>query len=192
MLIGVLGLQGDVEEHVVSLKKVVGDNGVKVVKYAHEIDSLDGLIIPGGESTTLSDLMVKFEIDKALKESDIPIFGTCAGTILLANKLERMHDQFVLKMMDITVERNAYGRQRESFEVDLDIPVLGKESFRAVFIRGPTILECGECVEVLAEHAGKPVMAREGNKLTATFHPELTDDYRIQKYFIEMVKENYG
>ncbi|MFQ5976060.1 MAG: pyridoxal 5'-phosphate synthase glutaminase subunit PdxT [Candidatus Hydrothermarchaeales archaeon] len=191
MQIGVLGLQGDVAEHVAILRKIVNKNGVKLVKYAHEIDELDGLIIPGGESTTLSDLIVKYGIDKAIaKKLDLPIFGTCAGTILLAKELVDQTDQYVLKMMDIKVERNAYGRQRESFEVNLDIPVLGKKPFRAVFIRGPTIVSCGKEIEVLAKYEGKPVLARQGNKLAATFHPELTDDLRIQRYFIEMVKEN--
>ncbi len=189
MLIGVLGLQGDVAEHVARLREILGENGVKVVRYAYEIDALDGLIIPGGESTTLSDLIVQFGINKAIgNKKDLPIFGTCAGTILLAKELVNYADQFVLKRMDIKVERNAYGRQMESFEVDLDIPALGEEAFRAIFIRGPTIVDVGEDVEVLAWHDSKPVLARQGNNLVVTFHPELTDDLRIQKYFIEMVK----
>ena len=189
MLIGVLGLQGDVAEHVARLREILGENGVKVVRYAHEIDALDGLIIPGGESTTLSDLIVQFGINKAIdNKKDLPIFGTCAGTILLAKELINYADQFVLKRMDIKVERNAYGRQRESFEVDLDIPAVGEKAFRAIFIRGPTIVDVGEEVEVLAWHDSKPVLARQGNSLVVTFHPELTDDLRIQKYFIEMVK----
>ncbi len=190
MLIGVLGLQGDVAEHVARFRELLGEKSVKVVRFANEVDALDGLIIPGGESTTLSDLIVQFGINKAIdNKKDLPIFGTCAGTILLAKELINYTDQFVLKRMDIKVERNTYGRQRESFEVDLNIPVVGEKVFRAIFIRGPTIVDVGADVEVLAWHDSKPVLARHGNNLVVTFHPELTDDLRIQRYFIEMVKE---
>lgn len=181
MRIGILGLQGDVAEHAAMLK---GLAEVIMVKKAPELETLDGLIIPGGESTTIGKLIGK--IDKEIKRKKIAIFGTCAGAILLAKEIVASQ-QFSMKLVDIVVERNAYGRQRESFEADLQIPVLGKMPFRAVFIRAPVIRRVGKNVEVLAEYDGAPVLARQGKLLVSTFHPELTNDYRLHEYFIRLV-----
>ncbi|MFQ6136114.1 MAG: pyridoxal 5'-phosphate synthase glutaminase subunit PdxT [Candidatus Hydrothermarchaeales archaeon] len=190
MLIGVLGLQGDVIEHVAMLRRIVGKDGVKIVKYASEIEGLNGLIIPGGESTTICDLMVKYGVDEAIKgHKNLTIFGTCAGTIVLAKEIVGQDEQSSLKLMDIKVKRNAYGRQRESFEVDLEIPALEGEPFRAVFIRAPTIVGHKRDVEVLAELDGNPVIARQRKILVSSFHPELTDDPRMHSYFVNMVDE---
>lgn len=185
MRIGVLGLQGDVAEHAAMLR---GLADVVIVKKASELEAIDGLIIPGGESTTIGKLIQKYEIDKTIKHKRLPVFGTCAGAILLAKKVLAT-EQFSLKLIDITVERNAYGRQKESFEADLEIPVLGKPSFRGIFIRAPVIRKCGNGVEVLAEHEGGAVLARQGKILVATFHPELTNDARVHEYFIKLITE---
>lgn len=186
MQIGVLGLQGDVTEHVTILRKLLKTGKVKVVKRAGDIKDLDGLVIPGGESTTIGKLLKKYGIDKAVKHARPAIFGTCAGTILLAKKILDS-EQASLGLMDITVQRNAYGRQKESFEAELSIPALGKKPFKGVFIRAPVIIEVGKDVEVLAEHGGNPILARQGPYLAASFHPELTSDLRIHKYFITEV-----
>lgn len=188
MRIGVLGLQGGVSEHVAMMKRVAGEKNVVVVRKAREIKDLDALIIPGGESTTIGKLMLKYGIDKAIKRrKELAIYGTCAGLILLSKKLQK-NEQFTLGLMDIKAERNAFGRQRESFEVDLDIPALGKKPFRAVFIRAPKITDCGKGVEILAEFKGGVVLARQGNKLVSAFHPELTGDARMHKYFLTMIR----
>jgi 5'-phosphate synthase pdxT subunit len=186
MQVGVLGLQGDVTEHVTTLRKLLKKEEVRVVKKAADVKDLEGLIIPGGESTTIGKLMVKYGIDEAIRNHGPAIFGTCAGTILLAREILGS-DQFSLELMDIAVERNAYGRQRESFETEIAIPALGKKPFRAVFIRAPAIKRVGRGVEVLAEHRGEAVLARQGAILASTFHPELTNDLRIHKYFIDKV-----
>lgn len=199
MRIGVLGLQGDVAEHAAMLR---GLADVVIVKKASELETIDGLIIPGGESTTIGKLIQKYEIDRVIKHKRLPVFGTCAGAILLAKKILAMakpvhetcalagaKEQFSLKLIDVTVERNAYGRQKESFEADLEIPALGKPSFRGIFIRAPVIRKCGNGVEVLAEHEGGAVLARQGKILVATFHPELTRDARVHEYFIKLITE---
>lgn len=185
MLVGVLGLQGDVAEHVSALKRLQGD--VRIVKKASHIEGLSGLIIPGGESTTIGKLMVKYGLPEAIKEHEPAIYGTCAGTILMAKEILGS-EQFSLDLMDIAVERNAYGRQRESFEADISIPALGDKPFRGVFIRAPVIKGVGKNVEVLAEHRGSPVLVRQGRYLASTFHPELTGDGRIHRYFISMCR----
>lgn len=186
MLVGVLGLQGDVKEHVNALEELLGE--ARIVKKPSHLQGLKGLIIPGGESTTIGKLMVKYGFNKALKEPRLAIYGTCAGIILLAKEIAGSK-QFSLKLMDITVERNAYGRQRESFETDLSIPALGSKPFRGVFIRAPAVIKVGENVEVLAEYGGSPVLVRQGSYLASTFHPELTGDLRIHEYFISMCKQ---
>jgi 5'-phosphate synthase pdxT subunit len=185
MLVGVLGLQGDVAEHVKALEELLGD--ARVVKKASHIKGLSGLIIPGGESTTIGKLMVKYGLPEAIKEYRPAIYGTCAGAILLAKKIVGS-SQFSLGLMDISVERNAYGRQRESFEADISIPALGSRPFRGVFIRAPVIKKTGKNVEVLAEHMGSPVLVRQGRCLASTFHPELTGDLRVHKYFVSMCR----
>jgi 5'-phosphate synthase pdxT subunit len=186
MQIGVLGLQGDVTEHVTILRKLLKEEEVKIVKRAGDFEKLDGLVMPGGESTTIGKQMAKYGIDKAIKNKRIAIFGTCAGSILLAKKILDS-EQSSLGLMDIKIQRNAYGRQRESFETEIVIPVLGKKPFRAVFIRAPVIREVSRGVEILAEHGGDPVLARQGRYLAASFHPELTDDPRVHEYFITEV-----
>lgn len=186
MRIGVLGLQGDVTEHVTILKKLLRDGEVKVVKRAADIEELDGLVIPGGESTTIGKLMIKYGIDKGVKNGRLAIFGTCAGSILLAGKILDS-EQPSLGLMDIRIQRNAYGRQKESFEAEIAIPAVGKKPFKGVFIRAPVIKGVGKGVEVLAEHKGDPVLTRQGRYLAASFHPELTDDPRVHAYFIQEV-----
>ncbi|MDC0764555.1 pyridoxal 5'-phosphate synthase glutaminase subunit PdxT [Brevibacillus sp. AG] len=188
MKIGVLALQGAVAEHVRLLEEV-GATAVPVKK-VEELDDLDGLVIPGGESTTISKLMHKYGFMEAVQEfgkANKPIFGTCAGSILLAKQIQGQDDCH-LGLMDIKVERNAFGRQKESFEVLM--PVAGVAAdYPAVFIRAPYIMEVGENGQVLAKHEDKIVVARSGHYLAAAFHPELTEDTRLHKYFLDMVKE---
>jgi 5'-phosphate synthase pdxT subunit len=179
MRIGVLDLQGAVREHLHMLTGL-GAEAVPV-KYARDLEGLGGLILPGGESTTLGKLMGKYGIDVAVKEraeQGLPIYGTCAGLILLAKEIPGS-EQPRLGLMDITVRRNGYGRQVDSFETDLAIPVLGEDPFRAVFIRAPYIEAVAPKVEVLAEHGEKIVAARQGRCLVSAFHPELTGDARM-------------
>jgi len=186
MYIGVLGLQGNVSEHADMLQRITKD--VKVVKKASDIKDLKGLIIPGGESTTIFPLLKKYKIDREIKKTNLPVFGTCAGAVLLAKEILNM-DQDTLNLMDTSVERNAYGTQVDSFETDLKIPAVGKKPFRGVFIRAPIIKRVGEGVEVLAECDGDPVLARQGKFLAATFHPELTDDVRVHEYFLNLLEK---
>ncbi|PIQ78349.1 pyridoxal 5'-phosphate synthase glutaminase subunit PdxT [Candidatus Peregrinibacteria bacterium CG11_big_fil_rev_8_21_14_0_20_46_8] len=176
MSIGVLDIQGSVEEHLACLKKC----GIKpvAVKSAEQITQLSGLIIPGGESTTIGDLMKAYGLEKELQaHSDLPIWGTCAGAILLAR----------MKIMDIEVERNAYGSQLNSFEADVEIGLSNQKSkFHAIFIRAPRIISASNRAKILAEYEGSPIMVQEGSKLATTFHPELTDDLRIHQYFLNL------
>ena len=176
--IGVLAVQGNFREHCAMLR-TLGVDAVEVRK-PEQLDGLDGLVIPGGESTTFMRLMRLYGLDEAIRSFAGPMFGTCAGMIVLG----RDH----LGLVDVGVRRNAFGRQVASFETDLD--VAGEdEPVRAVFIRAPWIEDVGAEVEVLAEVEGRPVLAREGRFLVAAFHPELTDDTRIHARFLEMVKE---
>ncbi len=176
--VGILALQGDVREHKYVLLKGAPDlvDQVIEVRYPEQLDYLDALIIPGGESTTFSTLMEYMDLFAPLKErieNGLPVFGTCAGLILLAkNVVDKKEGQLTLGVLDVTVKRNAYGRQVDSFEADISIKGLDKP-YRAIFIRAPMIEEVGEGVEVLAEHNGKPILVRQGNILGATFHPEL-------------------
>lgn len=188
--IGVLALQGAVREHIQHIE-ALGAEGV-VIKKPHELNNLGGLIIPGGESTTIGKLMVEYgfvdEI-KSFNDAGKPIYGTCAGMILLAKKITE-GDQPLLSLMDIEARRNAFGRQRESFETNLDIKDIG--SFKAVFIRAPWIESVGKGVTVMAELTefdNIKVMARQGSLLASAFHPELIGDLRVHKYFLDMVKE---
>jgi len=189
MRIGVLALQGAVTEHIVSIEKT-GAEGLPI-KRVEQLEEVEGLIIPGGESTTIGKLMRKYGFIEAIREfSDQgkPIFGTCAGLIVLAKQIaggEPGH----LELMDITVARNAFGRQRESFECDLDVKGI-EEPIRAVFIRAPLINEVGPDVEVLSVYNDEIVTARQGHLLVSSFHPELTDDYRLHQYFSNMVQES--
>ena len=176
--IGVLAVQGNFREHAQMLRRL-GADPVEVRK-PEQLDGLDGLVIPGGESTTFMRLMRLYGLDGAIAAFDRPVFGTCAGMIVL----DRNH----LGLVDVTVRRNAFGRQVASFETDLD--VAGLESpVRAVFIRAPWVDEVGPEVEVLAEHDGHPVLARQGRFLVAAFHPELTDDTRLHEQFLDLVRE---
>ncbi|ACM22377.1 pyridoxal 5'-phosphate synthase glutaminase subunit PdxT [Thermotoga neapolitana] len=188
MKIGVLGVQGDVREHVEALHKL----GVEtlIVKLPEHLDMVDGLILPGGESTTMIRILKEMNMDEKLVEKindGLPVFATCAGVILLAKRINN-YKQEKLGVLDVTVERNAYGRQVESFETFIEIPAIGKDPFRAIFIRAPRIVETGRSVEILAYHEGDPVLVKEGKILASTFHPELTDDLRLHRYFLEMVK----
>lgn len=186
--IGVLALQGAVSEHIDSIRRAGGE-GVPV-KRTEQLDEVDGLIIPGGESTTIGKLMRKYGFIQAIRAfaaAGKPIFGTCAGAIVLAKRLEGGEEPH-LGLMDITVVRNAFGRQRESFETDLEIK--GFDSpMRAVFIRAPLIREVGEGVETLATFRGDVVLARQGQLIASSFHPELTDDCRLHALLLEMAEK---
>ncbi|RBW67336.1 pyridoxal 5'-phosphate synthase glutaminase subunit PdxT [Bacillus taeanensis] len=187
--IGVLGLQGAVREHVKSLEASGAET--VVVKRVEELEGLDGLVIPGGESTTMRRLIDKYNFLEPLQQfgaSGKPVFGTCAGLILLSKRIEGQ-DLTHLAFMDVTAKRNAFGRQRESFEAPLKIKGL-EEEFIGVFIRAPYISEVDENVEVLASFNDRIVAARQGRFLACAFHPELTDDARFHQYFVEMVEES--
>jgi pyridoxal 5'-phosphate synthase pdxT subunit len=190
MRIGVLALQGDFALHTRALARC-GVESVEVRK-PEELAAVDGLIIPGGESTTLLKLMDEWGFVPALEKfagSGKPIFGTCAGAILLARDVDNPH-QFSLGLIDIGVERNAYGRQRESFETQGTATLDGAPvAIDMMFIRAPRIRRLGEGVQPLARHAGETVMARQGSVLVATFHPELTDDPSVHRYFCDMVRQ---
>jgi 5'-phosphate synthase pdxT subunit len=176
--IGVLALQGNFREHAQMLRGLGAD--VVEVRKVEQLDGLDGLVIPGGESTTFTRLMHLYGLDDGIRRFERPVFGTCAGMIVL----DRNH----LGLVDLSVRRNAFGRQVASFETDL--PVTGlDEPVRAIFIRAPWVEEVGPDVEVLAEVDGRPVLAREGRYLVAAFHPELTDDTRLHELFLESVRE---
>ncbi len=191
--IGVLALQGDVAEHQTMLARS-GAEPV-AVKLPQQLDAVDGLVIPGGESTTIGKLLRRFDLLDPLcrrARNGFPIYGTCAGMILLADHIEGAGtDQPAIGGMDITVQRNAFGRQRESFETDLNVPALGSEPLHAIFIRAPLIKDVGSGVEVLARLPdGNAVAARQENLLVSSFHPELTDDNRMHRYFIQMVRDS--
>jgi pyridoxal 5'-phosphate synthase pdxT subunit len=176
--IGVLAVQGNFREHAAVLRRL-GAEPVEI-RLPEQLDGLDGLIIPGGESTAIGRLMRLYELDEAVREFGGPIFGTCAGMILL----DRDH----LGLGNYRTKRNAFGRQVRSFEADLDVGD-GDETFRAVFIRAPWLEEPGPDVDVLAILDGHPVLAREGRLLVAAFHPELTDDTRVHERFLNIVRE---
>jgi 5'-phosphate synthase pdxT subunit len=185
--IGVLALQGAVREHIRSIVEC----GVEAVaiKRKEELKGIDGLILPGGESTAMRRLIDKYDFMDALKEfaaEGKPMYGTCAGLILLAKNLVG-HEPHI-GVMDITVERNSFGRQVDSFEADLAIKDVA-DSFPAVFIRAPHIVEAGSEVEILSKHNNRIVAAREGQFLGCSFHPELTDKHELTAYFVNMVKE---
>jgi 5'-phosphate synthase pdxT subunit len=187
--VGVLAIQGASREHLEMLRRMnVEAIGVRTTE---ELAASDALVIPGGESTTIGKLMARYGLLEAVKEhagSGKPLLGTCAGMILMANRIEAAaKDQPNLGLMDITVERNAFGRQVDSFEADVDFKGVNSGPVRAVFIRAPIIKSVGEGVEVLAVHEGRIVAARQGNLLALAFHPELTEDARIHRYFLSLV-----
>ena len=190
MKVGVLALQGDFALHVTALRRC-GVEAVEVRK-PEELDGLDGLVIPGGESTTLLKLMEEWRFVPAIEKFHAarkPIFGTCAGLILLARDVENPR-QASLGLIDVAVERNAYGRQRESFAESGEAELEGRRPLEMVFIRAPRIRRLGPDVTVLARRGDEPVMAREGSVLVASFHPELTNDPSVHAYFCRMVQES--
>jgi pyridoxal 5'-phosphate synthase pdxT subunit len=188
-LVGVLALQGDFEAHGRLLRELGAD--VREVRVAADLAGLDGLVMPGGESTTMSNLLTSSglfdEIGARLSEG-LPVFGTCAGLILLATEVhDGRPDQRSFGALDIAVQRNGYGRQLDSFETDLDVAGLGDEPFHGVFIRAPRVESAGPSVEVLAEHRGDPVLVRQDRIMAAAFHPELTLDHRLHARFVDLV-----
>ena len=189
MKIGVLASQGAFAEHIAILRQLKVET--LPVRLPQELDGLDGLIIPGGESTSISKLMLDYNLVneiKNLNKSGLSIFGTCAGMILLANEISDQNGVEPLGLMKIKVRRNAFGRQNESFETALSIPVLGEESFPGIFIRAPIIEQSNSNVEILARLAdGTIIAARQGKLLVSAFHPELTDDLRFHQYFLDIV-----
>lgn len=188
MKIGVLAAQGAFAEHIKVLQQLNAE--AVPVRLPRELKGMDGLIIPGGESTTISRLIAAYDLEseiKALVKQGKAIFGTCAGMILLSRDISG-NTAKALNLMDIKVKRNAFGRQLESFETELAIPVLGEEPYPAVFIRAPLIEQCGDGVDVLAKlNDGTIVAARQGRLLVTAFHPELTGDLRFHRYFLDMV-----
>lgn len=193
--IGVLALQGDFREHIHMLRQLGVDG--QEVRLPQHLEGLDGIILPGGESTTIGKLMVSFQLQQPLLDfihSGKPVWGTCAGLILLAQRTDNgLAGQPLLATMNIKVCRNAFGAQRESFESGISIPALGDQPFKAVFIRGPSVLETGPGVEVLAKlEDGKIVAVREKQYLGTAFHPEITDDTRFHEYFSTMVARQKG
>ena len=188
MKIGVLALQGAFAEHIAILRDLEVD--AMPVRLPHQLKGLDGLIIPGGESTSITSLMLSYDLKNEignLAKNSFPILGTCAGMILLAKEISDTSIEPV-GAMAITVRRNAFGRQRESFESELSIPVLGEKPFPGVFIRAPLIEQANGKVEIIARLAdGTIVAVRQGKLLACTFHPELTDDLRFHRYFLNIV-----
>ncbi|MBM7854760.1 5'-phosphate synthase pdxT subunit [Desulfohalotomaculum tongense] len=187
MLVGVLALQGAFIEHEKSLRACGAET--RQVRLPGQLKDLDALVIPGGESTTMGKLLIDYQLLEPIKElaqNGMPIFGTCAGLIMLSKDVVGSK-QPTLGLMDTSVQRNAFGRQVDSFETAVSIPVLGGKSYPAVFIRAPYIQSVGPGVEVLAAYDEKIVLARQGSLLAAAFHPELTDDLRLHQYFLSLV-----
>ena len=196
-LIGVLALQGDVKEHEVALQ-AVGARTIRV-RSAEDLSGISGLVIPGGESTTMSNLAIRaglFEPLRAASSAGLPMYGSCAGMIMLADRVtDARPDQQTIGGLDVTVRRNAFGRQVDSFEIDLDVPVVGMTPFKAVFIRAPLVESTGPEVEVLSilrrdGAAGTIVAVRQGVRLATSFHPELTGDTRIHDLFVQIVRQH--
>ena len=189
MKIGVLASQGAFVEHIAVLHRLKVE--AVPVRLPRQLGGLDGLIIPGGESTSISKLLLDYNLTNELKnlaKNGLPVFGTCAGMILLANEISDQNNTEPLGVMKIRVRRNAFGRQRESFETELSIPVLGEKPFPGVFIRAPIIEQADSEVEILARLTdGTSVAARQGKLLASAFHPELTDDLRFHQYFLNIV-----
>lgn len=191
--VGVLALQGDFAEHLAALR-ALGADAVEV-RTLDQLRAVDGLVIPGGESTTIARLLIAFDLIGPLRDliaEGLPVWGTCAGAILLAKRVPNL-DRPPLAAMDITVERNAFGRQADSFEADIEVAGIEGPPLRAVFIRAPVIRRAGRSVTVLATlDDGTIVAAREGRLLATSFHPELTDDRRMHGLFLQMVAEAAG
>jgi pyridoxal 5'-phosphate synthase pdxT subunit len=187
--VGVLALQGAFREHIMTLESL----GVRAtaVRMPSQLAELNGLVIPGGESTAIAKLMVSYEFYEPIRQhhdAGLAVWGTCAGAILIAREiLDAVPGQESLNLMDIAVRRNAFGRQVDSFEADLDFAHLEDGCFRGVFIRAPWIEELGPDVEALAHHDGRVVAARQGDLMATAFHPELTGDPRVHRFFVEQV-----
>ncbi|MEO9364419.1 MAG: pyridoxal 5'-phosphate synthase glutaminase subunit PdxT [Nitrososphaera sp.] len=202
--IGVLGFQGDIEENVAATRQALDelkvDGKIQLVRYAEDVEKIDALILPGGESTVQSSLAAIQRSLPALKKriaEGMPVLGTCAGMIMLS---KRVYDRVIgetkqktIGNLDIVIERNAFGRQNDSFETDLKIDMLGKGgAFRGVFIRAPAVSEVGKDVEVIARHAGKIVAVRQKNIIGTSFHPELADDARMHKQIVKMALDYHA
>lgn len=194
--VAVLALQGDFERHCARLAEL-GAEAVQA-RLPKEIEEADAVIIPGGESTTIGKLLARYKLDQAIKDADAqgkPIYGTCAGLILLAKQIESGEErggQNLLGLMDITIARNAFGRQVDSFEATIDSPAFapeGEPALSAVFIRAPVVTQTGPDVEILGRFGEKVVLVRQGNLLGSAFHPELTPDTRIHRFFLSLVQE---
>jgi 5'-phosphate synthase pdxT subunit len=199
LTVGVLSVQGDVHENILSLRSAINDLGIDAkaveVKTPDEISSLDGLIIPGGESTTIGHLSLANGLLKVLKEkieSGMPVLGICAGMIMLSktasDKVVGKTDQPLLDILDIKLERNSFGRQKQSFEANISLDSVNISKFNGVFIRAPSVSEVGSDVEVLAKFDERIVAVKKGNVIGTSFHPELTQDVSLHKYFVSLIK----
>jgi pyridoxal 5'-phosphate synthase pdxT subunit len=200
LAIGVLGFQGDIEENVAATKRAMEEmkvsGSVEFVRYPEEMERVDGLILPGGESTVQSALAALQRSLPVLKKriaDGMPVLGTCAGMIMLSKKVfdhvVGETRQKTVGNLDVVIERNAFGRQNDSFEADLKIDILGKGAFKGVFIRAPAVTEAGKDVEVIARHANKIVAVKQRNIIGTAFHPELAGDVRMHRHFVKMVLE---
>lgn len=188
--VGVLNLQGAISEHLNLLNQIPNVKGV-LVKYAHQLDEIEGLIIPGGESTTIGNLLNQFNLLTPLQkhiENGLPVWGTCAGMILLAKSLST-NEPTHLNVMDITVKRNAYGRQSSSFSTIKTIPCIDCEPIPLVFIRAPYVIDAGPEVSILSKIDDKIIACEQKNMLATSFHPELTDNLSFHQYFVNMIKK---
>ena len=197
MIIGVLGFQGDIEENVAATKHALQElqveGNIELVRYPEDVEKVDGLILPGGESTvqsTLAAIQRSLPLMKKRISEGMPVLGTCAGMIMLSRRVfDRVigdTKQKLIGNLDIVIERNAFGRQGDSFEADLDIGILGKEAFRGVFIRAPAVSEVGKDVEVIAKLNNKVVAVKQKNIIGTSFHPELSSDSRMHRQFVKM------
>lgn len=197
--IGVLAVQGDVAENIMATKMALEELGIEgivnEIKYPEQISDLDGMIIPGGESTVIGQLSLVNGSLKQIKEkilSGMPVLGICAGMILLSKKVKDRvvgdMDQPLLDLLDVKVERNTFGRQRDSFESELSMEKIGIPKFQGVFIRAPSIVETGKNVDVISKFNEKIVAVKQGNIIGTSFHPELTDDLSLHKYFVNLIK----
>lgn len=200
LTIGVLGFQGDIEENVAATRQALDElkvtGRVQLVRYAEDMEKIDALILPGGESTvqsTLAAIQRSLPVLKKRIAEGMPVLGTCAGMIMLSKRVfDRVigeTKQKTIGNLDIVIERNAFGRQNDSFETDLKIDMLGKGAFRGVFIRAPAVAETGKDVEVVARHAGKVVAVKQKNIIGTSFHPELSGDARMHKHIVKMALE---
>jgi len=199
--VGVLAIQGDVHENIISTKKALDDLGingtVKDVKTADDVEKLDGLIIPGGESTTIGQLSLvnsSLRVIKEKIEGGMPVLGICAGMILLSktadDRVVGKTNQPLLDLLDVKLERNSFGRQRESFEAEIDMDSINIPKFHGIFIRAPSVSEASSDVEILAKFNEKIVAVKKGKIIGTSFHPELTSDVSLHKYFVNLVKES--